>query len=106
LDAAVFAAKAAHHLGELNAIYGFQDGNGRATRLHLKQLGPGIISTSNGCQRRRLPAQKWNSASKVSFETGDSRPLAAITRGLGHRALPEPERMPATLFAGGRLVYA
>lgn len=38
LDTAGFVAKAAQHVGELNAIHAFREGNGRTMRLHLRQL--------------------------------------------------------------------
>lgn len=106
LNAATFAGKAAHHVGELNAIHAFRDGNGRTMRLHLKQLAAGA---GHDLDLARLPAQAWNDASGVSFRTGDARPLAAvIVQGIGLRECPEVEaaKAAATLSSDGRLVYA
>ena len=106
LDRAAFAAKAAYHTGELNAVHAFRDGNGRSMRLHLEQLA---AQAGHRLDVSRLPAQEWNDASRVSFLAGDSRPLAAvIERALEPpRALPDPERQAtATLSGDGRLVYA
>jgi cell filamentation protein len=38
LDAAQFCARAAHHLGEINVLHPFRDGNGRAQRAFMSQL--------------------------------------------------------------------
>lgn len=106
LDRAAFAAKAAHHTGELNAVHAFRDGNGRAMRLHLEQLA---AQAGHRLDVSRLPVQEWNDASRVSFLAGDNRPLAAmIERGLDPLpARPDPERQAsATLSGDGRLVYA
>ncbi|NPD70344.1 hypothetical protein HN018_28160 (plasmid) [Lichenicola cladoniae] len=106
LDAASFAEKAAHHVGELNAIHAFRDGNGRTMRLHLKQLAAGA---GHDLDIARLPGKAWNDASGVSFRTADPRPLAAvIVQGLGSRERPEVEaaQAAATLSPDGLLVYA
>lgn len=105
LDAPGFASKAAHHVGELNAIHAFREGNGRTMRLHLQQLAAAAGHPLDGT---RLPAQAWNDASRTSFLTGDARALAAvIAQGIRQPALPDPEQAAvAALSADGRLVYA
>jgi fido (protein-threonine AMPylation protein) len=107
LGAAAFAAKAAHHVGELNAIHAFRDGNGRTMRLHLKQLA---ARAGHQLDPTRLPAQVWNDASNVSFHAGNNQPLAAvIEQGLRTRrevSEVETARTAATLSADGRLMYA
>ncbi len=81
LDAAAFAARAAHHVGELNAIHAFREGNGRTMRLHLQRLATGA---GHRLDTSRLPAEAWNEASNVSFHKGDDGPLASvILRGMG-----------------------
>lgn len=75
LDPATFAAKAAHHIGELNAIHAFRDGNGRTMRLHLRQLA---ARAGHDLDLARLPARPWNDALGISFRTADARPLAAV----------------------------
>ncbi len=95
LDAAAFAEKAAHHIGELNAIHAFRDGNGRTMRLHLKQLA---VSAGQELDLARLPTHEWNDASGVSFRTGDARSLAAvIVQSMGSRGRLEAEAAQATL---------
>lgn len=105
LDASAFAAKAAHHVGELNAIHAFREGNGRTMRLHLQQLA---TRAGHQLDATKLPAKAWNDASNVSFHTGDSRPLAAvIAQGLSPSRLltAETAQTVATLSPDGRLVY-
>ena len=106
LDAATFAEKAAHHIGELNAIHAFRDGNGRTMRLHLRQLAAGA---GHELDIGRLQGQTWNDASGISFTTGDSRPLAAvIAQGMGSpgRLQVAAAQAATTLSPDGRLVYA
>ena len=106
LDAATFAEKAAHHIGELNAIHAFREGNGRTMRLHLKQLA---VGAGHELDQSRLPIQAWNDASGVSFRTGDARQLAAaIAQSMGPRGRLEAEaaQATATLLPDGRLLYA
>lgn len=106
LDAGTFAEKAAHHIGELNAIHSFREGNGRTMRLHLKQLAD---SAGHELDLSRLPGQAWNDASGVSFRTGDAGPLAAVIGqgiGPGGRLEAELAQAKADLLPDGRLLYA
>ena len=105
LDADTFAGKAAHHIGELNAIHAFREGNGRTIRLHLKQLG---AAAGHSVHLSMMTAQAWNDASNISFNTGDARDLAEVIKlGMGPRPKLEAEAAQATasLSADGRLVY-
>ncbi len=105
LDAATFAVKAAHHVGELNAIHAFREGNGRTMRLHLQQLA---TKAGHQLDATRLPVKAWNEASNVSFHKGDNGPLAAvILQGMSPpRGLTaEVAQAMATLSPDGRLVY-
>ena len=106
LDAPTFAGKAAHHVGELNAIHACRDGNDRTMRLHLQQLAAGA---GHRLDVTRLQIQAWNDASNISFRTGDSSPLAAvILQGVGPtgRSVDKVAQTTAALSPDGRLVYA
>lgn len=76
LDAGAFAAGAAHHLSELNAIHPFREGNGRAMRLHLKHLA---ARAGHDLDVRRVPAAEWIAASVEGFG-GDERRMAEVIR--------------------------
>jgi len=69
LSAEQFAARAAHHMSELNAIHPFRDGNGRAQRAFLFVLGR---RAGHDIDMERINAQAWNDASRESFRTGNS----------------------------------
>ena len=106
LDAAAFAAKAADHIGELNAIHAFREGNGRTMRLHLRQLA---AQAGHELDETHMPVKEWNDASGISFHKADSRPLAAvIARGLSPpaRLAPTAAQVAASLSPDARLVYA
>jgi fido (protein-threonine AMPylation protein) len=57
LDAATFAARAAEHIGELNAIHPFLDGNGRALRAFLENLAE---QAGHHIDLARVDPQAWN----------------------------------------------
>lgn len=106
LDAAAFAAKAADHIGELNAVHAFREGNGRTMRLHLRQLA---AQAGHELDETRTPAGAWNNASSISFHKADSRPLAAvIALGLSPpaRLAPTAAKAAAALSPDARFVYA
>lgn len=74
LDA--FAARAAYYLGEINAIHPFREGNGRAQREFIRELG-----------HARGFAIAWSQArpeniveTSVASFGGDPRPLADLLR--------------------------
>ena len=85
LGAAEFAAGAAHHISELNAIHPFREGNGRTMRVHLKQLArrAGLELDAS-----RLPGRDWIAAS-IAGMAGDEVPMARVIGGamsLGRQA--------------------
>jgi cell filamentation protein len=76
LAPAAFSDRAAHYLGELNALHPFREGNGRAQRefvSHLAQATGYYIAWENVTQQDMLEA------SIQSFK-GDTSKLAAILR--------------------------
>jgi fido (protein-threonine AMPylation protein) len=76
LSPAAFGDRAAHYLGELNALHPFREGNGRAQRefvSHLAQAAGYYIAWENVTQQDMLEA------SIQSFK-GDTSKLAAIIR--------------------------
>ena len=107
LDPDTFAARAAHHIGELNTIHAFREGNGRTMRLHLQQLA---TRAGHPFDPTKLPGQAWNEASAISFKTADNQRLALVIRqGLvDGRERPDAEaaRAAEQLSADGRLMYA
>ncbi len=75
LDAATFAARAAEHLGELNAIHPFLDGNGRALRAFLEILAE---QAGHHIDLARVDPQAWNDASAQSFHKADYAPMREV----------------------------
>jgi cell filamentation protein len=87
LTAEAFAARAAEHICELNAIHPFREGNGRALRAFLEVLGE---RAGHPADLQRIGPDAWNDASVRSFRDGDYEPMrrliaAAITRHPGAR---------------------
>jgi cell filamentation protein len=76
LPEADFAERAAEHLGEINAIHPFREGNGRTQQLFLeilaKQAGHMVL-------RERIGPEAWNKASISSFQ-GDYGALRDVIR--------------------------
>lgn len=93
LDPPDFSERAAHYLGELNALHPFRDGNGRAQRefiSHLAQNGGYYIAWENA-----KPADMLE-ASIQSFK-GDTSKLTVIIRENlstldSDAATPKPDR--------------
>ncbi len=75
LGTADFAERAAEHVIELNAIHPFREGNGRALRAFLFVLAR---QAGHDIKVERIEAVTWNEASRVSFRTGESRPMRNI----------------------------
>jgi fido (protein-threonine AMPylation protein) len=76
LAAAAFSDRAAHYLGELNALHPFREGNGRAQRefiSHLAHANGYYVAWENVSQRDML-------AAAIESFNGDTRKLAAIIR--------------------------
>jgi cell filamentation protein len=74
LTADQFAARAAEHISELNAIHPFREGNGRTQRAFLFVLGR---QAGHDVYLERID-QAWNQASRESFRSGDSRALREV----------------------------
>jgi cell filamentation protein len=75
LSADEFAARAAEHLSELNAIHPFREGNGRTQRAFLFILGR---QAGYDIDTERISAYAWNEASRESFRTGNSQAMRDI----------------------------
>lgn len=70
-----FARRAGWYMGEINAIHPFRDGNGRAQREFIRELGIGagfVIDWS------RANIDRMRAASVESFKTGKSSDLATV----------------------------
>jgi cell filamentation protein len=75
LNAQDFAARAAEHAVELNAIHPFREGNGRTLRAFLFVLAR---QAGHDLHIERIDAASWNEASRASFRTGDTRAMRNI----------------------------
>jgi fido (protein-threonine AMPylation protein) len=67
-----WAERAAHYLGEINAVHPFREGNGRTTRELVREL-----AEENGLamQWDKIQRLEWNQASKESFLTVNRQQL-------------------------------
>jgi cell filamentation protein len=70
-----FARRAGFFMGEINAIHPFRDGNGRAQREFIRELG---IEAGFMIDWSAVTIDQMMEASVVSFTTGDSSGLAAV----------------------------
>jgi cell filamentation protein len=77
LDADQFAARAGYYLGEINAIHPFREGNGRTQREFIRCVA---LSAGRRLVWRGLEPEENNSASRISYATGNSSALAAMIR--------------------------
>ncbi len=75
LDARKFASRAGYYMGELNAIHPFRDGNGRAQREFIRELG---VQAGFVIDWSRVTREQMTAASLESFQTGDSSEMAAL----------------------------
>jgi len=75
LDPERFARRAGFYMGEINAIHPFRDGNGRAQREFIRELGieAGFVIAWNA-----VTVEQMMAASVDSFTTGNSSGLAAV----------------------------
>jgi cell filamentation protein len=73
-----FAARAAEHSCQLNAIHPFLDGNGRTQRAFLEILAE---QAGHRIDLARINPEAWNAAVKVSYWTQDYRPMRDIIAG-------------------------
>jgi cell filamentation protein len=78
LSAERFAARAADHMAELNAIHPFREDNGRTQRAFLSVLGR---QAGHDIAMEQIDAQAWNEASRDSFRTGNPRAMYDIIAG-------------------------
>lgn len=76
-DTGEFAAAAAEHVAEINAIHPFLEGNGRITRALLKDLAQ---RAGHRFSSAAIERSEWYEAARVSFEEQDYAPLAALIR--------------------------
>jgi cell filamentation protein len=76
-DLTSFARRAGFYFGEINAAHPFREGNGRAQREFIRELGleAGFMIDWSRINRRQIMA-----ASRESFSTGDSSGLATLIR--------------------------
>ncbi|MDR1274877.1 MAG: Fic family protein [Candidatus Accumulibacter sp.] len=74
LDREQFAERGAHFASEVNAVHPFIDGNGRVTRLFLKDLA---AQAGYFLDLTRLEVNEgaWYAAMKLAFERGDTSKL-------------------------------
>jgi cell filamentation protein len=77
LPRAKFAGRAAHYLGELNAIHPFGDGNGRAQREFIRELASRNGYTLNWS---RVSRDEMREASIISFQRGDNSAFEGVMR--------------------------
>jgi len=73
-----FAARAAEHLNELNAIHPFLDGNGRVQRAFLEILA---IQAGHLVDLARVDARAWNEASIADYHRQDHTLLSQVIAG-------------------------
>ncbi|MES2394230.1 MAG: Fic family protein [Acidobacteriota bacterium] len=72
-----FILRAAHYLGELNAIHPFREGNGRTQREFIRTLA---LQAGHPLSWKNLTAEENNEASRISFAKGNNTALAEILR--------------------------
>jgi len=77
LDADHFATRAGYYLGEINAIHPFREGNGRTQREFIRCVA---VAAGHRLVWRGLEPEENNSASRISYATGNSAALAAMIR--------------------------
>ena len=70
-----FCRRGGHYLGELNAIHPFREGNGRAQREFIRELG---LQTGFHVDWRRVSQEEMYSASITSFQKGDNTSLGDL----------------------------
>jgi cell filamentation protein, protein adenylyltransferase len=73
-----FAARAAEHICELNAIHCFLEGNGRTQRAFLDLLAG---QAGHTVDLARIDPRAWNAAAAKSFHTQDYRPMQRVIAG-------------------------
>jgi cell filamentation protein len=73
-----FAARAAEHICELNAIHCFLDGNGRTQRAFLEILAR---QAGHEVDVACIDPGAWNAASIKGYHTQDYRPMQVVIAG-------------------------
>jgi cell filamentation protein len=73
-----FAARAAEHICEINAIHPFREGNGRTQRSFLGRLGE---EAGYRIALERIQPRAWNNASIYSFQRGDHDSMCQVILG-------------------------
>jgi cell filamentation protein len=73
-----FAARAAEHICELNAIHCFLDGNGRTQRAFLEILA---ARAGHEIDLALIDPKAWNAASAKGYHTQDYGPLHKVIAG-------------------------
>ena len=76
-NAESFAGRAGFYLGEINAVHPFREGNGRAQREFIRQLG---VAAGFSIDWSRTSREQMNDASRESFETGRCSGLVGLVR--------------------------
>lgn len=74
-DLESFTRRAGYYLGELNAIHPFREGNGRVQREFIREMG---LQAGLGINWSNVSREEMYSASEISFNTGNSKPLVQI----------------------------
>ena len=72
-----FGARAGHYMTELNAIHPFREGNGRAQREFIRELG---LNSGLAVNWAQVSQDEMYSASIAGFQKGDSQPMADLIR--------------------------
>jgi cell filamentation protein, protein adenylyltransferase len=78
-----FAERAAFHIGEINYIHPFREGNGRTLRIFLRELAR---QAGHDLRLDRIDAEAWMDASRKSRATQDSGPMKQVIL----RAMTDP----------------
>lgn len=94
LRKAEFAKRAAEHIGEINAIHPFREGNGRAQRHFLKILAR---QASHKLDLQRITPEAWHQASVQGFH-GKHSAMEQVIR----KAIIEPPRLRSRSRDEGR----
>lgn len=76
-DLESFARRAAFYLGEINAVHPFREGNGRAQREFIRELG---VRAGFSIDWSKTDQDQMITGSRESLETGRSSGLAALIR--------------------------
>ena len=87
-----FAERAAFHIGELNYIHPFREGNGRTIRVFLRELAR---QAGHTLKLHRIDRDPWMHASRES-STQNYQPMTSVIRGAMLAQVRRPHRGPRT----------